>query len=679
MKTSLAWLNSYLDRPADANEAQQQLARVGFPVDSLDEVALPSGTRDAVLEVEVTSNRSDCLCHLGLARELAAATDRVLTPPPVDLPAEAGPPVDRLARVIHEGKEWCPLYTARVIEGVTIGPSPSWLVDRLQAAGLRSVNNVVDITNFVLLEMGQPLHAFDLARLEGRCVVVRRARQGEPFVAIDSSRHELTPQVLVIADEQRPVAVAGVMGGLESEVTSRTRDILLESAMFEPLAVRRASRMLKLASDSSYRFERGVDPRGVEAASRRAAALILELAGGRLAQGVIRVGQPEPTPHQVSMRVDRCNALLGLTLTPQQQAQYLARLGLEPRLADDHITCTIPTHRLDLRREVDLIEEVARLHGLEQIPTRDRIAIEVRPQQQAVLAQRELGRVLVAHGYHETITFSFVSPKHGRPFVPAGREPVLIPDDRRRAEPMLRPSLLPSLLLCRKSNQDLGNTDVRLFEAAATWHRHKDEIIETQRLALLRDADDPQQALRELRGAMEELIERLGGAEAKRSLRFESESHANFAAAVTIRLGDAAIGHMGLVDDATCRLFDVKTALVAAEVELDRIIALYPPQRQVEPLPRFPAIERDLSVVVDQATPWENIQTAVEQAQLDKLEGLTFIGTYRGKPIEPGRKSVSFRLIFRDPAKTLRHEEVDPQVARVVEVLKDRVGAQLRG
>ncbi|MEX1016803.1 MAG: phenylalanine--tRNA ligase subunit beta [Phycisphaeraceae bacterium] len=682
MKTSLAWLNAHLDRPVTADEAERLFTRVGFPLDGRELIALSSGGQDEQLDVEITSNRSDCLSHLGLARELTAATGGAggtLHRPDITIHENPDRPVSERTSVANEQPELCPLYTARVIEGVKVGQSPRWLVDRLEAVGLRSVNNVVDVTNYVLFELGQPLHAFDLDQLHDRRVVIRRAHKDESFIAIDGSAHTLRDDMLVIADADRAVAVAGVMGGLASEVGEGTTNVLLESAMFAPLSVRKTSRSLKLASDSSYRFERGVDPQGVERASRRAAQLIVELAGGRLAEGVIRVGEPEPAPRKVSMRVERCNALLGTQLTAQQQAGYLDRLELEPRLIDGKIECSVPTFRLDLKREVDLVEEVGRSHGFDAIDRRDRIAINVRPPQREVEARRRLGRVLVAHGFHETITLSFVGMKHGQPFVPADAAPVLVDDERRKAEPMLRPSLLPSLLICRKANQDAGNADVRLFELAATWYESQADMHEQRQLALLADADDAQQAVRDLRGTIEDVAEQLGGPAARAGLSFEPVSRETFAVAAEVRLHGEAIGVTGVLADPAREVFDVKTPQVAAELAVEPLLAMYPPVRQVQPLPRYPAIERDLSLLVDEDVSWRQIEQAVHDAQPALLDSVRFIGTYRGKPIAAGRKSVSFRMLFRDPAKTLRHDAVDPQVATVVAALQQAVSAELRG
>ncbi|MCC7147080.1 MAG: phenylalanine--tRNA ligase subunit beta [Phycisphaeraceae bacterium] len=679
MKTSLAWLNSYLGPSVELQAAADIFTALGFPTEKWD----PAPGGDWLLDVEITSNRPDLLSHVGLARELAAATGRQLRGPNCALPPAAAGPVEALAKVRNQELELCPVYTARVIRGVKVGPSPQWLVERLQAVGLRSVNNVVDVTNFVLLELGQPLHAFDLNLLDEKTIVVRRAKAGEAFAALDGSNHKLTERMLVIADARKPVALAGVMGGSNSEVGPTTTDVLLESAMFAPLQVRQTSRALKLFSDSSYRFERGIDPAGVELASRRAAQLIVELAGGKLAEGVIRAGQPEATQARtVQVRVARCAALLGVAVPAERMVELLGRLGLAPRLdqAAGTIACTIPTHRLDLEREVDLIEEVIRLHGLSHVPFKEKIELVAQATNPKTTARRGLRQVLVAHGFHETVNFSFVSPRCGQPFLPAGHEAVEVDDERRKSEPMLRPSLLPSLLACRKFNQDAGNRQVRLFETASVWSKAGGKIVESQKLAILMDVAgnspaDLSPALRELRGVLAELVERLGGTAA---LTLSPATWPCFAAASGVALADQPIGWIGVVDAKIQALFDLQTPVVAAEVELEPLLALFPPQRKVTSLAKYPAIERDLSVVVAEDVPWAQIEKVLADTPLERLESSGFVGVYRGKPIEAGKKSVTFRLIFRDPQTTLRHEQVDPQVRRVVAKLHDSLGAVLR-
>jgi len=678
MKTSLNWLNSYVDRPADVDQVAHVMTNIGFET-ARDECEQVCGARDWRLEVDITSNRPDCLSHLGQARELAAATSRTLIEPDSCIPdgLQSAESAGALTSVVCDDLQLCPLYTARVIRGVKVAPSPAWLVERLEAVGLRSVNNVVDVTNFVMLELGQPLHAFDMNILAGRRIIVRRARPKEPFEAIDGSKHQLAADMLVIADEKRPVAVGGVMGGLNTQVTDRTTDILLEAAMFDRLSVRQTSRAMKLASDSSYRFERGVDPVGVDTASRRAARLIVELAGGKVAKGVIRVGADEPARRPVAMRVARCNMLLGLQLDADHMLDILGRLKLDPRLDANTQTlhCTIPTYRLDLEREVDLIEEVGRLHGLEAVPVRDKIVIEARPLQPVIQARQKMRDVLAAHGYHEAVTFVFMPEKVGRVFLSAGEEAVLVDDERRRAEPMLRPSILPSLLACRKSNQDVGNSSVRLFETSATWSRRGGQIVESDRLCLICDASDSSEALRRLRSAIEEMAEHLGVAD---DLSITATDAPHYAAAAQVAVADQPIGVMGLLDQAAADMFDLQTAIVAAELLLEPLLRAYPPRRHVTRLLRQPGIERDLSIVLDESVQWSQIRQQIDHAKLDLLEDIQFLGVYRGKPIAAGRKSVSFRMAFRDPQATLRHEQVDPQVAAVVDRLSAQLGATLR-
>lgn len=674
MKVSLQWLNTYLDTPISADDAAELLTAGGFPVEERDE--LDGG--DVRLDVEVTSNRSDVLSHLGVAREIAARSDRTLKRPEIVLPTGEGD-VNALMSVTNESGDLCPLYTARVITGVKVGPSPDWLRTAIENAGGRSVNNVVDVTNYVLLETGQPLHVFDLGKLAGQKIVVRRAAAGERFVAIDHSEHKLRDDMLVIADEQRPVALAGVMGGADSEVGDTTADLLIESAIFEPLTVRRASRRLKLASDSSFRFERGVDPRGVDWASRRCCELVLKVAGGSLKEGVIRVGQDDPSLHTITLRVQRTVDLLGIELSAEEQAAYLGSLGIETTLAGDTLTATIPSFRLDLVREVDLIEEIARQHDLDKIPLNEKISIVAHHPQPSVLAKRRLIEVLVAHGYHETVTPSLLARKHAEPFVLAGAEPALLYEDMRRQDNTLRPAVLPSLLACRKLNQDCGNAGVKLFELASGWSKRDGKIKENWQLAVIRDAEDAQQAVSELKGTIAELVHTLGGESASAGLAFEPIDDPWYAVAAVIKLDGEMAGSVGLLKAALTDHFSLQSPVASALICMERFTALYPPTHNAGELPKYPAIERDLSVVVDEATPWQAVDAAVAQAGPELLESVAFVGTYRGKQVGKGKKSVTLRLMFRDPQRTLRHEQVDPQVATVVTALGEAVKAELRG
>ena len=698
MKISLNWLNAYLDPPVTVGRVADLLTGHGFPVEATVTHTDGPAAGDTMLDVEVTSNRGDCLSHFGVAREVAAATGATLRRPELSDSAGTGPPVsDRVSIEVRDAAA-CPVYSGRVMTGVKVGPSPDWLVSRLAAVGLRSVNNVVDVTNFVLMECGQPLHAFNLARLAGGKVVVRPAAKSEKFQAIDGSKHELSPGMLVIADAEKPQAVAGIMGGLESEVTQATTELFIESAEFDPLSVRRTGRSLKLASDASFRFERGVDPAGIEWASRRAVQLIQEVAGGEVCDGVLRLereghaasGQDERPA--VALRLARLRSLLGFDLTRQQVLEFLStRLGFEcvdPE-REETLEFVIPSYRLDLTREVDLIEEVARLHGMDAIPVRPRLELTVQPPQDVVRARQILAEVLVAHGFHETITFSFISPEIAEPFLPSGGSPLLLEGDHKKDEPMLRPSVIPSLLQCRKLNQDAGNEGVRLFESASTWHLIEGRTVETVKLAVLRDVSaggeqqPGQEALRHLRGVVDELVERLGGGGAVERLSVEpAEGLPGLGSphgAGRLMLDGRQVGVMGLVDAAVLEAAGLSSPQAALECGLDALLELYPPRWAVGGVPRFPQIQRDLSLILDEAVRWAEVVAAVRAARPELLERVEFLGIYRGKPIPQGQKSLSLRLGFRDPDRTLTHQQVDPQMEAVTRQLGERVGATLRG
>ncbi|QDU71634.1 phenylalanine--tRNA ligase subunit beta [Mucisphaera calidilacus] len=671
MKISLAWLNVYLDRPVDADEAERLLTSQGFPIE--ERASQPNG--DVMMDVEVTSNRGDCLSHLGVAREICAGSGRSLIVPENEV-SESGEWPASAVKLSVDDPEGCPYYTARVIRGVKVGPSPQWLRERLEAIGLRSVNNIVDITNYVLMKTGQPLHAFDLTMLAGPEIRVRRAKKGETIKAIDGSEHELSESMLVIADAERPCAVAGVMGGLESEVTEKTEDILLEAAIFEPLTVRSTSRALKLASDSSFRFERRVDPRGVSWASLRATQLILELAGGSLSAGELAVGQPDMEPTTLSLRGDRCRTLLGMDLSDQQQADYLNKLGFEPHVSEGVIRCTIPTYRFDLTREVDLIEEVARLHGMDAIPVTEKISLVARAEEARVTARKLIGTCLEGQGFHETVTPSLSEPAEAEVLLPDGGSLIQL-EGQRRTDRALRPSLLASLLHCRKINQDHGNHGVRLFEAAAVWWSTPEGKQERRRLGLLMDAEDPAESLRVLKGAIAELIEALAGSGAD-ELAFAEADLRGYEPGARVLLGERELGQFGLASKKLTDHFDLQNRVVLAELDLDVLLDLYPPAYSAAVPPRMPGIERDLSVIVDESVAWSAIEGVIDGVSPERMERLDFLGIYRGKPVPKGRKSLSLRMLFRDPEQTLRHDAVDGEVDAVVAALTQKVGAELR-
>ncbi|HEX41751.1 MAG TPA: phenylalanine--tRNA ligase subunit beta [Phycisphaerales bacterium] len=690
MKVSLDWLKDYVevDRPGDALAAM--LSDLGFPCESVERVG-----DDTVIDLEVTSNRGDCLGHIGVAREIAAVTGRSLR-----LPETAYPRLEQhtseLAAVEIAEPELCGRYTARIIKGVKVGPSPDWVVRRLEAVGLRSVNNVVDATNYAMMETGQPPHAFDYAKIADGKIIVRRGRAGERITSIDGTQCELNERMLAIADPSGPVAIAGVMGGLHTEVSDATTDILLEDAYFDPVSVRSTSRALALPSEASYRFERIVDIEQVDWASRRTCRLIVEWAGGRVAKGVVDVYPRRWAPKELRLRLARLNALLGIDVPGGDVLRILGALQFEPRLEGDVVVCRVPSWRCDVYREVDLIEEVIRVYGYGKVPTRRKIEIEVVP----VDARQKLVSTVGAHlnscGFYETVNVTFVDEKAAAVFGEPGRGTLAVRDQARRQGSILRQSLIGSLLGVLRTNVNAKNLPCRVYEIADTFvpvgggclirgrdaldtgsagHGHPARAaglpIERPKLGLVCDGD-----LRALRGAVESVVSVLNR-DAEVVFKPAQLSWAEHGA--RIEVNGVEIGLAGVVSQEVAASFDIKDlSPVAAEVYFDDLAKLAGGPIAVRPIPRFPAIERDLSIVVDETVAWSAIAEAVRAGAPDELERLDFVTIYHGKGIPSGRKCVTLTLRFRDADGTLTHEQVDRMQNRILDGLKAAVGARLR-
>jgi len=669
MNISYRWLQEYVPTDLGYVEAAKVLTRIGLNVEEIED--LPDG--DGRLLVEVTSNRPDCLGHIGVARELAAALGTALQLPPTDY-EESDEPVAEAVSVAVECPDLCPLYTARLVRGVRVGPSPEWLRRRIEAVGLRPVNNVVDVTNFVLMECSQPLHAFDFGRLEGGRIVVRRARPGERFYAIDHSWHTLGPEHQVIADVHRPVALAGVMGGAETEISETTTDVLVEAAVFDPLNIRATSRSLGLASDSSYRFERGVDPCGTDWASRRACRLITEVAGGRVARGVVTVGTVPVERRELVLRVPRIRTVLGVAVGAEEAAEVLRRLQLEVLEADARtIRVRVPSWRPDLEREIDLIEEVARHYGYDRIPESRSLPIRVAPPTRTEQVVQTIGHVLTAAGYFEAMTFSFTDPERAVRFRPKDlTEPPLVCRGTRLA---LREALVSGVVESLVHNQNVGERDVRLFEIAKRFVPVPGQDLphEEKRLALAAPDD-----FATVRGVLDALLEALRLSD--RAAFVPTDRYGDLApgAAAEIRLDGRPIGFIGRVAPETARAFGLDLTVTVAEVSCDRLVEEAVLEPKVRPLPQFPPVVRDLAVVVDEGVAWADLQRAIASAEVGELESLEPIEVYRGPPVPTGKKSVALRLTFRSPRKTLTGEEADALQTRVLEALASQVGAVLR-
>ncbi len=668
MKTSIEWLGDFLPGPLDPKLAGDALTHGGLPVEVYERVG-----DDTVLDVEVTSNRGDCLSHLGIARELGALLKREVRGVHAEV-AESAERADAATRVDIQALDLCPHYTARVLRNVRIGPSPAWMVRRLEAIGCRAINNVVDVTNYVMFEMGQPLHAFDFDRLKERRIVVRRARDGETIVSIDGHERRLTAEMLVIADAFRPVALAGVMGGKESEVGEATVNVLLESARFDPLCVRKTARRLAMMSDSSYRFERSIDPTLPERASLRAAQLMLETAGGELLAGMAVGGRSGYERKTLALRLSKLKAVLGIELPPDQVVDALGRLQLNPVLQADVVQVTVPSWRLDLNIEVDLVEEVARVIGYGQIPVREEISIRAAGADPDAATTEAIRSTLVGAGYFESITVTFVSDQVLSDFLAPEAKRLLRADATvRRDNAHLRPSILPGLLEAVRRNETVGTMGARLFEIGSTfWSDETGKAVEKRRLAIVGSAD-----YREVRGTVEELLSRLN---ADRHLRVVPDARAGFSpgACGRIEWGGRVMGYVGRVDRAVADKLGLREPPAAAELDLSELFAGMQHVPQLHALPKYPAVRRDLSLVLKDATRFEEVDAVIRGAEPENLEDVEYVTTYRGKPLDAGTKSVTVTLVFRSSQTTLTGEQVEGSVGKVVAAAKQRLGATIR-
>lgn len=668
MNISLEWLTDFLATVPDPQKAADALMRAGFPVENIQQAGA-----DTVLDMEVTSNRGDCLSHVGVARELAALLNEPLRDVKPE-PREGGKSATDATSVTIEAPSLCPHYVARVIRGVKIGPSPAWMVRRLEAVGLRSINNVVDVTNYVMFELGQPLHAFDFDKLRGGRIIVREARPSETITSIDGHERRLAAGMLVIADAERPVALAGVMGGLDSEVSGQTVNILLESARFDPLSVRRTARALAMKSDSSYRFERGIDPLLPERASRRAAQLILEIAGGELLTGAAEAGAPGSAERKLDLRLSRLQQILGVSIPPGDFLPALERLGLSPKHDGSAVSVTIPSWRLDLNLEIDVIEEVARMVGYDRIPVRDEISVRVAAPDPDARSMDTIRSTLVAAGYYEAVTFSFVSDQLAGDFLPAEAQSLARADAAvRKADARLRPSLLPGLLEAVRRNETAGTTGARLFETGSTfWHESGGKMDERRRLALAGGS-----ALRDVRGAVEEILLRLNRSRAVSVVPEQRNGYARGACG-RIEWDGHPIGYLGRIDAAIAAKIGLSEAPVAAELELPPLLTGAQHVPQLAPLPRFPAVRRDLSLVLAEQIRYDAVAALIQRVNPPHLEAIEYVTTYRGKPLEKGLKSVTTTLVFRSGGGTLTSEQVEDAVHKVIAAAKADLDATLR-
>jgi phenylalanyl-tRNA synthetase beta chain len=667
MKISLNWLKDYVQITQSAAQLAEMLSNVGFPNEGIEQIG-----DDTVIDLEVTSNRGDCLSHIGVAREIAAVTGQELKLPQIKYETTKKD-ISSLVAVDIAEPQLCGRYTARIIEAVKIGPSPEWMVKRLTAVGLRSVNNVVDATNYAMLETGQPPHAFDYDKIKGAKIIVRKAKAGEKIVSIDGTECKLESQMLLIADAQRPVAVAGVMGGLETEVSNSTTNILLEDASFNPVSVRSTSRKLSLPSDAAYRFERIVDIEKIDWASQRTAQLIVETAGGKIVEGLVDVYPAKPQQKKVELRLSRLNKLLGIEVPKQKAVGILKALCFEPKESGDKVLCTVPSWRADVSREADLIEEVARVYGYDKVGIKEKISIKIAPVDKRQKLTCAVANYLNGCGFFEAITTTFNDDKTAKLLTDKGvKGHLAVKDITRKSENLLRSTLIGSLLTVVRGNYNAGNKNIRLYEIADVFKLADDGgHTENTSLALICDSD-----LRILKGAVSGAVKTICP---NAELVFKPADFGWAKAGAQIILNGSPIGSAGVISDKVIDGFDIKAPMIcAAELNFDSLLELESEQVKAKPLPKFPAIVRDLSLIVDEQIQWEKLERIISSKSPQELEEIKFDGVYRGKPIPAGKKSVTVSLVFRDDDGTLEHQTVDNWQNDIVSALAEQIGAELR-
>ena len=656
--------------------------------------------RDTLIEVDLTPNRPDCTSVIGIAREVAGFTGQKLNQPVTnDLPELTGEGVPFNVEVLDP--EDCPRYAARLLKNVKIGPSPWWLRKRLLSVDLRPINNVVDITNLVMLEYGQPLHAFDFDRLGGGKIIVRRARAGEDIVTLDGETRKLDQEMLLICDAEKPVAVAGVMGGENSEVIDSTKDILLESACFNPISVRRTARHLNLGTEASYRFERGVDPELAPRAMERAVQLLVEIAGAEAVDNGYDCVDGIAERVTLKLRVSRTNDLLGLELDSTDISRFLESIELQVTQEDDDtLLVTVPSFRVDLEREVDLIEEVARLQGYNEIPTTMPVVPMSFPEQQPGLELRKkLAAMLVSQGFYEAINYSFVDENYFDRLNFADddsiRNAVTLLNPLSEDQKIMRTMMLPGLLQNLSRNTSRQNNDIRLFEIGKVFHPVEDEPLpnENMRVAgVLSGRRHPGSSLLhfetagvdvyDCKGIVEAILQEVRLSKAASSVSRNDTndvpSYIQPDSYIVFQVGETMLGTLGKIDTKVLKAFGIKQDVFFFDLDLDMIIGLEPELKSFRQLPKFPSVDRDIALVVSEAVAAGKLLSAIESARETLVESVEIFDVYRGDSVGSGNKSVAISLTYRSAEQTLDDNTVNKVHQRLIKMLEKDFQGKLR-
>ncbi len=673
MKVTYNWLKDFVAIKISPKELADKLTMAGIEVTSLEEKG-----GDFVFEIEITSNRPDWLSVVGIAREVAAVTNskfEIRNPKIKNTKQEKSN-----FKIEIQDKKDCPLYTAKIIRGVKVGPSPEWLRMRLELIGCRSVNNIVDITNYILFERGEPLHAFDLNKLNSDTIIVRRAKSGERITTLDGQNRILTSDILLIADKNKPMAVAGVMGSKDSEVTEQAQDILLEAAIFDPIVIRRGRRKLGLESDSSYRFERGIDAETVENASEQAVKLIEEIAHGQCVLAK-EAGSTRPKGKEVVLDIPFVSKILGVKIGPARIKAILHNLGFSVKNKPKNLfKVKVPHFRSDINSEIDLVEEISRIYGYEHIPsTIPKASPNISPADIKV-GVRCIKNILVGLGLNEVITYSLIDKDLLSATEAAKTVGVLNPLSKEQEA--LRPTLIPGLCRAIANNLNQKQNYVNIFEIAKVFLSNNSQVKEELVLGIALCGErqffvSEQGLIKEgvsilhLKGIMETLLRRLGAG----CCVFDVKG----GEIITINLGNGQIGTLQVLDKATVDKFDIKNRdVLAAEINLGQLLPTTNLGKRFAPLPIYPGISRDISFILKDDIAVTGILEAIKEKAQPLIKEVKIADYYKGKQIPSGFKGLTISCFYRSDERTLTESEVNPLHNAVSQTLADKFKAQLR-
>ncbi|OGW21940.1 MAG: phenylalanine--tRNA ligase subunit beta [Nitrospirae bacterium GWC2_46_6] len=689
MRIPLEWLREFVAVPADASEVAHKLTMIGLEVEAVENL-----DNDVVFEVNVTPNRPDCLSVIGIARELSAVYNTPLEFPDHDILAETGE-LDFNVDILD--KELCHRYAGRIVKNLRLGASPEWLRNRLEKCNIRSINNIVDITNYVLLELGHPLHAFDLGTIKGR-----RIRIGTPntvkgkgakvvIKTIDGVDHEMPGESLLIWDEKRPIAVAGVMGGHETEVSDSTKDIFIESAYFDPASVRRTSKALGLKTESSFRFERGTDIKMLKKALDRAAYLMKTVAGGDI-HGKIDIYPKRYRPAAIIVRYERVNEILGLRLTKKDMLNCLNGLGFEIETLPDRLKIKPPAYRRDIKMEADVIEEIVRIYGYDRIPAQLPKAT-IGTEGNELKVRSNIKQAFLKSGFTEVINYSFMGIHDidmlGIDEKDERRNSVRIKNPLRAEDSLMRTTLIPSMIKNLVHNVAHGNKELRLFETAKVFiGRNENSGLpdEREHLAALYYKEKVKALYKDethdfyiVKGIIEAVFNELKIYDY--SFIRSSEPFLHSGQSADIFIMDEKVGYVGSVSPAVIDVLDIKAhkpAVVVMELDIDKLMPYTMQVVKYRALPKYPHVERDTALVVDSSIEASAIVAWLKSYASDMIEDIHIFDVYQGKNIPEGKKSIAFNVRYRAAGRTLKDEEVDALHKSLVDYILDKTNGQLR-